>query len=311
MRRRTRRDLRRMRHREHLHRSDSRFSRWPIASATAPPTPVSISSKTSVGAEPRSASATFSASRKRDSSPPDATFMIGPAACPDWSGHGTRRRRCLRRASSASVVISTMKRARSSFSAGSSVMTAAAECLPALMALGRRTSAPPHRNLPLARPTSARAGKLLLARIEIGEIGDHPDGKRRQFGHRNGIFARRSSQRKQPLLDPLQFLRIVFGLAQRRLDFHLRVGKLVERGIEQRHSVFEQARRLMALALQPAHQRGDMRHGRGIAVEELGRLGNIAGDPLGLHHLLNGDRQDRPLRHPAARAFQFLDGRRR
>ena len=53
-----------------------------MASATAPPTAVSISSKTSVGAEPRSASATFSASRKRASSPPEATFISGPAAVP-------------------------------------------------------------------------------------------------------------------------------------------------------------------------------------------------------------------------------------
>ena len=82
MRRRARRHLRRMRHRQHLHALDSRASRWPMASATAPPTPVSISSKTSVGAEPRSASATFSASRKRESSPPDATFIIGPGRVP-------------------------------------------------------------------------------------------------------------------------------------------------------------------------------------------------------------------------------------
>ena len=53
-----------------------------MASATAPPTPVSISSNTSVGAEPRSASTTFSASRKRASSPPDATFISGPGRVP-------------------------------------------------------------------------------------------------------------------------------------------------------------------------------------------------------------------------------------
>ena len=63
-------------------RSARRASRWPIASETAPPTPVSISSKTSVGAEPRSASTTFSASMKRDSSPPDATFISGPGRVP-------------------------------------------------------------------------------------------------------------------------------------------------------------------------------------------------------------------------------------
>src|SRR2546429_2710053 len=56
----------------------SRARRKPIASATAPPAPVSISSNTKVGAEPRSASTTFSASRKRASSPPDATFISGP-----------------------------------------------------------------------------------------------------------------------------------------------------------------------------------------------------------------------------------------
>ena len=49
-----------------------------MASATAPPTPVSISSKTSVGAEPLSASTTFRASMKRASSPPEATFISGP-----------------------------------------------------------------------------------------------------------------------------------------------------------------------------------------------------------------------------------------
>src|SRR6202000_2516769 len=55
----------------------SRASRAPMASATAPPTPVSISSNTSVGAEPRSDNTTLSASKKRDSSPPEATFISG------------------------------------------------------------------------------------------------------------------------------------------------------------------------------------------------------------------------------------------
>ncbi|BAB48892.1 mlr1540 [Mesorhizobium japonicum MAFF 303099] len=106
-------------------RFDRRASLWPMASATAPPTPVSISSKTSVGAEPRSASATFSAKRKRDSSPPDATFIIGPGRVPGlvrtqnsiWSMPSSMR-------VSASLFISTMKAARSSFSAGNSAMTA-------------------------------------------------------------------------------------------------------------------------------------------------------------------------------------------
>ena len=59
-----------------------RASRPPIASATAPPTPVSISSNTNVGAEPRSDSTTLSASKKRDNSPPEATLIIGPGLVP-------------------------------------------------------------------------------------------------------------------------------------------------------------------------------------------------------------------------------------
>ncbi len=65
-------------------RPERRASRAPMASATAPPAPASISSKTSVGAEPRSASTTFSASMKRDSSPPDATFISGPGRVPGF-----------------------------------------------------------------------------------------------------------------------------------------------------------------------------------------------------------------------------------
>ena len=60
----------------------SRFRRLPIASATAPPTPVSISSKTKVGAEPRSAMTTFNANRNRANSPPDATLISGPGREP-------------------------------------------------------------------------------------------------------------------------------------------------------------------------------------------------------------------------------------
>src|SRR5438552_1612387 len=57
-------------------------SRAPMASATAPPTPVSISSNTSVGADPRSESTTLSANRKRDNSPPEATLISGPGRQP-------------------------------------------------------------------------------------------------------------------------------------------------------------------------------------------------------------------------------------
>ena len=101
----------------------SRARRWPIASATAPPTPVSISSKTRVGADALAASATFNASMKRASSPPDAIFISGPGRVPGLvatqkltasipSGPGDSGSTCV------------VNRARSSLSGASSALTA-------------------------------------------------------------------------------------------------------------------------------------------------------------------------------------------
>ena len=102
-----------------------RASRAPMASATAPPTPVSISSNTSVGAEPLSDSTTFSASRKRDSSPPEATFIIGPALVPGlvWTQNSTRSKPC-GPGDFGSNLIGATDFARSSFSGASSAFTA-------------------------------------------------------------------------------------------------------------------------------------------------------------------------------------------
>ena len=65
-------------------RAASCASRSPTAAAVAPPTPLSTSSNTSVGTGSASASTTFSASRKRDSSPPDAIFASGPGGRPGF-----------------------------------------------------------------------------------------------------------------------------------------------------------------------------------------------------------------------------------
>ena len=90
-----------------------------MASATAPPTPVSISSNTSVGAEPRSASATFSASMKRASSPPEATFIIGPGRVPGLvCTQNSTRSAPSGPACASSVTICAVKIARSSFNGG-------------------------------------------------------------------------------------------------------------------------------------------------------------------------------------------------
>src|SRR5437764_1409080 len=97
----------------------------PIASATAPPTPVSISSNTRVGAEPRSDSTTLSASRKRDSSPPEATFISGPGLVPGLvcTQNSTRSKPC-GPGDFGSESICVMNSARSSFSGASSALTA-------------------------------------------------------------------------------------------------------------------------------------------------------------------------------------------
>ena len=198
-------------------RSASRASRWPIASATAPPTPVSISSKTSVGAEPRSASTTFSASMKRDSSPPDATFISGPGRVPglvcdpelDPVDAGPDR------AVSGRSSISVMKRARSSFSGGSSAFTAASR------RVGRRCARlpteprrPRHRPpRPAAdAPSRGRRGAPRRRRVAPRSADEALAQARRVVG-RHVVLARGGAQREQPLLGLLQLARVELGRA--------------------------------------------------------------------------------------------------
>jgi len=114
--------------------------------------------------------------------------------------------------------------------------------------------------------------QLFFACIQIGKIRHHALGQRWEIGYGNGIFAARSAKRKETLFDALQLARVELCPAKRRFHFHLRIGKIVERGVEQLHRVFKQTRSLMALALQPPHHRGDDRHGRGIAVQEFAGL---------------------------------------
>src|SRR3981081_2965018 len=136
-----------------------------MASATAPPTPVSISSKINVVAEPRSANTTLSASRKRANSPPDATFISGPGRVPGLvCTQNSARSMPLGPAAAASLSICVVKRARSS--------------LRALRASG----------LPGA---GGDARKILgLARRE-----------RVQLVHRRIVLAPRGAQREEPFLD--------------------------------------------------------------------------------------------------------------
>ena len=71
----------------------------PTVPATAPPMPVSTSSKISVGTAPASLVTTCTASAIRDSSPPDATRASGPSGC--FGCPATRNSTCSHRSSPA------------------------------------------------------------------------------------------------------------------------------------------------------------------------------------------------------------------
>ena len=179
-------------------------SRTPMASATAPPTPVSTSSNTSVGAEPRSASTTLSANRKRASSPPDATFISGPGRVPGLvCTQNSTRSMPFGPAAAASLSIWVENCARSSLSGLSSPFTALSR-LPAALA----------RNLDSASAASrywlgGADGRLqrlepLLAGVDQRDIGLVAGGERGQFVHRRIVFAAGGAQRKQPFLNALE-----------------------------------------------------------------------------------------------------------
>ena len=156
---------------------------------------------------------------------------------------------------------------------------------------------------------STKPRQPLFTGIDIGKIRDHTLRQCRQLRDRHGIFARSGPQPKQPLLDPFQLPWVIFRLTQRRLDFHLRIGKLVKSRIEQRDGIFQKAWCFVALALETTHQRGDMRHGRCVAVQEFRSFGNVAGNALGLHHPRALFSQLILFAILRRELFQLLDGR--
>ena len=64
----------------------------------------------------------------------------------------------------------------------------------------------------------------------------------------------------------------------------------------------------MALALKAAHKRGNQRHRRGIAIEKIASLGNVACNPLGFLHGRASRRQIILLAVARRKLVQFLDG---
>src|SRR5438552_2788746 len=143
-----------------------------MASATAPPAPVSTSSKMSVDAEPRSASTTLSANRKRASSPPEATFISGPGRVPGLvcTQNSIRSMPC-GPPSSGWVAISVKNFARSSLSGLSSSLTARSRLAAAV--LGLRAG---HRLTGIAQV----AGNLLRLHHDGALVGK--DGFLRRLG---------------------------------------------------------------------------------------------------------------------------------
>jgi hypothetical protein len=77
-------NLRRMGDNQHLRILGQRLQPAPTASAVAPPTPRSISSKIMVRPGVFPVRQTLSASRKRLSSPPEAMRFSGPGARRGW-----------------------------------------------------------------------------------------------------------------------------------------------------------------------------------------------------------------------------------
>ena len=198
---------------------------------------------------------------------------------------------------SGSLSIATMKAARSSFSAGSSAATAFSRCLAAAQRAfdrrrgggvvarrGRRrppSPAPPSRSSPDS--SAARSAAMRL-------------GQRRQVGDGDGVLARGGAQREQALLGALQLARVEIGRGQRPGQPLLGLLQRDERLVEGGDGIVEQAAGLRRLALQPAHEAGQHRHRRGAAGDRLVRLGDVAGDLLGPHHLLARGRRARPPR---------------
>ena len=126
--------------------------------------------------------------------------------------------------------------------------------------------------------------QFLRARIERSEIGGMLGGKRREIVDRDIVFAARGAQRKQPLLDAVELVRIVIRGNERCVELRARVIERGQRRIERLHRRIDQRGRLRPTSLQPAQrgrQRGDR---RALAGHRLMRIAQILRDLVGRHH---------------------------
>ena len=150
-------------------------------------------------------------------------------------------------------------------------------------------------------------GKPLGAGIDQSEVGCVFRRQRVEAVDRRIVFPACGAQREQPLLDALQFLRVVIGGSERLFEMPPRLFQRVERRVERLHRGLQQPRRLRGAALQPAHRRRQGRHRRRAAGHSLVGLAQIARDLLALHHLGAAIRQRGFLASPGRQLGELLN----
>ena len=171
--------------------------------------PLSTSSKTSVGTGSAAASTTLSASRKRDSSPPEAILPSGPGALPgigrDLEGDAlgallapVALRQRLEAGGEARLARASAAAARPSTAASSRLRRLARAPRSALRRPRRRPGAP--RPRPASRLAERR--RLVVERAPAGPSKRSAQGGQRV--DRDVVLAGEIAQREQPLLDLLQ-----------------------------------------------------------------------------------------------------------
>ena len=147
-----------------------------------------------------------------------------------------------------------MKRAASSFSAGSSALTAFSSAFAASRAPLRQRQ----RLLAVGRQRlgDGRLERLqpLAADIDVGEPRGELRGDRREIVDRDLMLAAGGAQRKEPLFAPLQFVLIEVAGADRRFEPAARLLQIVERRAERCDGRLKQARKLRRLPLEPPRE---------------------------------------------------------
>ena len=227
----------------------------------------------------------MSASRNRDSSPPDATFIIGPGLGagiglhPELDAVDALRTRRIGVGLDLGHEFGAFEFQRRQFGVDGLV-----ELFGGLGPRRREFC----RGRAVALVGLGGGGFQLLqlagAGIDQRHVGGVFRGQRREAVDRRRIFARGRAQREQPLLDALEFGGIEIGGDQRGVQMLLGLFQRVDGDIDRLHGRFDQMRQIAGTAFQPAHRGGQRRHRRMVAADRLLRLAQVAGDLLALHH---------------------------